>query len=414
MNKIEELRKRTNPIFNTAKATLYTLAMSGYKDAVLFAEKLGITADKVVENDEQKNAMTKANLAIMEARYRTMNNFIDASGKDIILDLPCGYTPRALYMTSKGKKYIGCDLPAAIDELKPVADQILSEQGVSGAGFFGVDATNYQSLRAALDNVSGELCISTEGLLMYFNNSEVDALCDNIRRILMEFGGCWITPDPESASNALNVMIAILGRDAMKILESSRNSFSQKADIALGENGMMLNFGEESSRVGTYLKSRGLKGERVMMGTQLPELDSLSDMPEAVREAVKNVYNNTGVWVITADKDYDASSDNKTESGGFSADMKVNGDKLMMTLSGRVDSITAPQMLGAYESIAADRKFEGILADCSALEYISSAGLRVLMIMAKQHPDKVRLMNVQPDVKAVLEQTGFDNIIEII
>lgn len=277
-----------------------------------------------------------------------------------------------------------------------------------------MDATNYQSLRAALDNVSGELCISTEGLLMYFNNSEVDALCDNIRRILMEFGGCWITPDPESASNALNVMIAILGRDAMKILESSRNSFSQKADIALGENGMMLNFGEGSSRVGTYLKSRGLKGERVMMGTQLPELDSLSDMPEAVREAVKNVYNNTGVWVITADKDYDASSDNKTESCGFSADMKVNGDKLMMTLSGRVDSITAPQMLGAYESIAADRKFEGILADCSALEYISSAGLRVLMIMAKQHPDKVRLMNVQPDVKAVLEQTGFDNIIEII
>lgn len=36
MNRTDELRSRTNPIFNTAKATLYTLALSGDKNTVMF------------------------------------------------------------------------------------------------------------------------------------------------------------------------------------------------------------------------------------------------------------------------------------------------------------------------------------------------------------------------------------------
>ena len=36
------------------------------------------------------------------------------------------------------------------------------------------------------------------------------------------------------------------------------------------------------------------------------------------------------------------------------------------------------------------------------------------MIMAKQYPEKVQLKGVQPDVMAVLEQTGFDQIIEVL
>ncbi|MGN1089741.1 MAG: STAS domain-containing protein [Huintestinicola sp.] len=166
--------------------------------------------------------------------------------------------------------------------------------------------------------------------------------------------------------------------------------------------------------MGTYLNSRGLRGERIMMSGHTPELKCIADMPEAMRDAVKDVCGKTGVWVITADKDNAAANDTKVESADFTVSMNVTEDKLTITLSGRVDSITAPQMLGAYESIAADRKFGCILIDCAALEYISSAGLRVLMIMAKQYPEKVQLKGVQPDVMAVLEQTGFDQIIEVL
>lgn len=412
-NSVNELRERTNPVFNTAKATLYTLALAGDKDAAVFAEKLGLTDDKMSGSNEQK-ALTKANIAVMEARYRTMNNFIENSGKKTVFDIPCGYTPRALYMASRGKKYIGCDLPAVIDEIAPVVKEFPAQNGVSEVEYKSVDATSYLSLRTALDGVSGELCISTEGLLMYLNQPELDSLCDNIRRILNEFGGCWITPDPESLNFAISTMSALLGQEALKALSASKETFSKKADIEMSGNCMILTQNDDLDRVKTYLSSWGLKADRVMMSSKMPELNCIADVPEEKKNTLKAAYGNIGVWIITADKHFVVSTSNKQESKRFSADTKLSGDMLSIILKGRVDSLTAPQLLEAYETAAAGKTVNEVSVDCEKLEYISSAGLRVLMIMAKQHPQNVCLINVIPDVKAVLEQTGFDQIVTCI
>lgn len=410
MDNVNELRERTNPVFNTAKTTLYTLALAGDKDAAVFAERLGFTDDKMSGSNEQK-ALTKANIAIMEARYRTMNNFIKDSGKKTVFDIPCGYTPRALYMVSKGNKYIGCDLPAVIDEVGSVAKDFFTQNGVSGAEYKSVDATNYLSLRTALDGVSGELCISTEGLLMYLNQPELDSLCDNIRLVLNEFGGCWITPDPESLNFAISTMSALLGQEALKALSASKETFSKKADIEMSGNCMILTQKDDPDRVKNYLSSRGLKAERVPMSSKMPELNSIADVPEEKKNTLKAAYDNIGVWIITADKNVAVVTPNKQESKKFSADTKLLGDTLSIILKGRVDSLTAPQLLEAYETAAVGKTVNRVSVDCEKLEYISSAGLRVLMIMAKQHPQNVWLVNVIPDVKAVLEQTGFDQIV---
>ena len=47
------------------------------------------------------------------------------------------------------------------------------------------------------------------------------------------------------------------------------------------------------------------------------------------------------------------------------------------------------------------------------LDYISSAGLRVLLIMIKERPDKgkVTVYNLRPDVQAVFEASGFDQLL---
>ena len=48
--------------------------------------------------------------------------------------------------------------------------------------------------------------------------------------------------------------------------------------------------------------------------------------------------------------------------------------------------------------------------DCSRLEYISSAGLRVLLIMHKACTGGVTLYGKTEAVEEILEQTGFDSI----
>lgn len=175
--KEQELREKTNPVFNTAKATLLHLAEIGDEDARVFAGKMGIDLSSEFNREQQKSAMTTGNLAVLEARYESMNRFIESSDAGTIVDLPCGYTPRALRAKLADRHYIGCDLPAVIDEIGPMALEVLKERGSRAqAEFHAVDATNYASLREALQNVNGEVCITTEGLMMYFNDSELREL----------------------------------------------------------------------------------------------------------------------------------------------------------------------------------------------------------------------------------------------
>lgn len=82
-----------------------------------------------------------------------------------------------------------------------------------------------------------------------------------------------------------------------------------------------------------------------------------------------------------------------------------------ITLSGRIDSQNAAaveaQML---EKLTVDR--EPVVLDAAHLEYISSAGLRVLLRIRKTHPD-MRITNVNSEVYEILDMTGFTEIMTV-
>ena len=75
-----------------------------------------------------------------------------------------------------------------------------------------------------------------------------------------------------------------------------------------------------------------------------------------------------------------------------------------------MDTITAPQLLEQF------KKAEGVKAielHIEKMSYISSAGLRVLLIMYKTLDDKARfkLIGTNDSVKEIMEVTGFDQIL---
>ena len=91
------------------------------------------------------------------------------------------------------------------------------------------------------------------------------------------------------------------------------------------------------------------------------------------------------------------------------------GEVLIVRLAGRLDSSAAP---------SAEKSFVGALGggtanlaiDLSKLEYISSAGLRVLLIVAKkvqQAQGKVALCGLTPNVREIFAISGFDAIFTI-
>ena len=98
-------------------------------------------------------------------------------------------------------------------------------------------------------------------------------------------------------------------------------------------------------------------------------------------------------------------------SSGFDVNANLDAGTLNMAFTGRLDTITAPNLLAFYEEHQDQVKMVHI--DCTNLDYISSAGLRVLLIMHKGCDGGVTLNNINDVVKEILEQTGFDSVVNI-
>ena len=92
---------------------------------------------------------------------------------------------------------------------------------------------------------------------------------------------------------------------------------------------------------------------------------------------------------------------------------QANNDTLCVALEGRLDTTTAPQL--ECELKADLDGVKTLILDLEALEYISSAGLRVLLsaqkIMAKQ--GEMKLIHVSETIMEIFEVTGFSDILTI-
>lgn len=92
----------------------------------------------------------------------------------------------------------------------------------------------------------------------------------------------------------------------------------------------------------------------------------------------------------------------------------VEDGKLTVVLEGRLDTFTAPDLEKELsESIEGVKE---VVLDLKALEYISSAGLRVLLSTQKKMNEAEGTMvvrNINDIVKEVFEVTGFDDILTI-
>ena len=93
-------------------------------------------------------------------------------------------------------------------------------------------------------------------------------------------------------------------------------------------------------------------------------------------------------------------------------EFRTDKDILYISLSGRIDASNAAEV---ENSIAEIRKAnEGLhtVLDADTLEYISSAGLRIILRLRKEEP-KLAIINVSPDVYGVFEMTGFTEMMTV-
>ena len=413
----QNILEQTNPVFNTAKMTLFQLADSGSKEAAAISEKLGLTREGT-QNSKTTTASSEqmtAAAVLIETRYRTMGLLAEKSGCDVCIDLPCGYTPRAIEFAGKKIPFIGMDLPAAIAEAEPAILSLLDDEEKKLVRFSGVDATNYASLEEALEGVQGSLCITTEGLVMYFTESEEKALCANIRRILSKHGGCWILADPESTFVYVAALKAVCGDRFMEIAMKAKSQVTDKSDVKIGSGKLSLRIKTAETDMKTammFLAEQGFKVERMIIADHMPDLVSLSKLDADKAAAYSAAMKKCAFWKMTVSENGSWMDTSDVRSKDFDASADLRDGTMFLTLKGRLDTITAPNLLAFYEKNKA--QIHGVHVDCHDLDYISSAGLRVLLIMQKGCENGVMIAEINDVISEILEQTGFDQILTVV
>ena len=92
-------------------------------------------------------------------------------------------------------------------------------------------------------------------------------------------------------------------------------------------------------------------------------------------------------------------------------DKKLNGSKLTISVVGRLDTTTSPELEAQLDL----NGITDLTFDMKELDYVSSAGLRLLLKAQKQMNTQgdMRLVNVNDIVMEVFEVTGFSSILKV-
>lgn len=178
---VRSAQARTSPVFTTAKTAVGLMRNAGIEDAARIAGRLGIEDTKTYSGMPDDLTVI-GNALVVEAKYQTTLRLIEDTGAKTNVDLPCGHTPKALHLTERGLDFVGLDLPIVVDEAAPIMRSLGKHP--EKITFCGVDATNPASLEEALRDVTGTVCISTEGMMMYFTENEAEAVIRNVHDLL--------------------------------------------------------------------------------------------------------------------------------------------------------------------------------------------------------------------------------------
>ena len=91
---------------------------------------------------------------------------------------------------------------------------------------------------------------------------------------------------------------------------------------------------------------------------------------------------------------------------------RIDKEILYISLQGRIDASNSADVEAKINEIRSSNPDKHTVLDADALEYISSAGLRIMLRLRKEEP-KLAIINVSPEVYGIFEMTGFTEMITI-
>ena len=224
--------------------------------------------------------------------------------------------------------------------------------------------------------------------------------------MLAKHGGAWYTTDfgvdyeQFAARNMPSPEAAALYQTAKKQSMQQSNIF----------NGVFVLKTEAEKQA--FLEANGLKVEKLPFYHGDENLQMLHAVLPEKKDVMLDQLGKSTFWKMTLGTSAFVREKiaGAKEVDNLRIDYAIEGNVLSCSPTGRIDTISAPVLLEILEQNGAGLK--EMKLDASNLEYISSAGLRVLL-MAVKKLGRVTVSNASEAVKEIFETTGFDQMMSV-
>jgi len=243
---------------------------------------------------------------------------------------------------------------------------------------------------------------------MYFTQPELEEVFSNIHRLLEDHGGSWVIADRAMTQCGDDIAAAALGNEPQLVglyKAITARAAGTVSDFELYNN---VFFDDDEEKLKTFVKDMGFELQLVPVYDHMPDQFGSLRMAPEVEDGVREVFKELFYWELTVAR---AGEVREHHGTSFSADAAIVGSLLRFTLTGRLDTLTAPDLLELYQGID-PQSYERIEVDLRGLEYVSSAGVRVLTIMAKGLKDMsgFHITNAQSTVYEVFAAMGLTDL----
>jgi anti-anti-sigma factor len=400
-----------NPTVFTARASLMGGAAVGDK----YAEKML----ELIKNDESfvettapvsekvRDELYRFSSAYSTSawtRSRIADKVFDEHRMVTFVDLGCGFNPRGLsFVDHRYVNYIGIDLPAITDKMNAAVRPLMDNPRFAGRiRYCAADVTDRDTLRSFVGG-KNPLFIVTEGLMMYLTEKEMQTVIENISGLLAEFDGMWFTGDAVEHVVLRNVLSGFFDKDNVTAKEIIGSNLSEKWQGLLFENSFMtLKEEDQTGFFGRFgLNCRQISAARYMNGLSLPE-------------KIRKAYENTKFLMMTS-RSTAQKYRTAAEKSLFCVEPVKTDSGLVLGIHGRLDSLTAPQLIEEYEKQTGGSNNIPLIIDMIDCPYLSSAGIRAILMLFKRTKgikDGFSLRNIKPEVLDILNTTGFSEFLE--
>lgn len=397
----------TNHKFKAAKMPSYYLAETGNEYAKKILDTAGFDKQVLIDSFPEFEEMNLPNIIGQDVSYNSINYQARKSGNKVILEFACGFTPRGLEMINEGYNYCGGDIQTVVPVVKPLIKS-LADNSADNIDYCVVDIRDADTLLKASESFpEGPVTIVLEGLMPYLNSEDCKTLISEIISILKNRGGCFISPDCNTNEFSQKIFQYILGQDAAEKADKTREAM--KKYIAGDSRNNTENSLEDALKM---MSEAGLSVEVLPLYLEDMDYESFKLVDEDKREELKKLFKE-GV-LVKATFDPDKSKPNDELNFEFAVLPEYDNGILKIKVNGRLDSVTAPKLQKVYESIDNADLAEEIIFDFSELQYVSSAGLRVLLSIKKKNDERtVRVVNAIDSIKEVFDMTGFNYLLDI-